>query len=173
MLTYTELKNNPRRFLAATSIQLDEFEHLRPAFAQAYAAAHSATHTQAGTVRLRQAGGGRKARLATLEDKLLFILIYQKTYPLQTMLGLQFGLSQSQANDWLQRLLPILNSALESLDYTPARDSATLQQRSAVDPQTPLALQLDGTERRRQRPQNSDQQREHYSGKKKPTRIKT
>jgi hypothetical protein len=33
-----------------------------------------------------------------MTDRLLFILVYQKTQALQTMHGLQFGLSQPQAN---------------------------------------------------------------------------
>ena len=79
MLTYAKLKDNPRRFLAVTSVTQDEFEHLRSVFAEEYAARQSSTHTQAGQPRQRQAGGGRKAQLATVDDKLLFILMYHKT----------------------------------------------------------------------------------------------
>jgi len=166
MLTYAKLKNNPRRFLAVTSVRQDEFEHLLPVFAEAYAARHSSTHTQAGQPRQRQAGGGRKARLASVEDKLLFILMYHKTYPLQTTHGLQFGLSQAQTNEWVHRLMPILNTALERLGYAPERDPVAFAQREGpADP--PLAVQIDGTERRRQRPKDPEKQRDHYSGKKK------
>ena len=56
--------------------------------------------------RQRRAGAGPKEKLRTDEDKLLFILIYQKTYPMQTMLGLQFEISQPQANYWIHLLLP-------------------------------------------------------------------
>ena len=172
MLTYAKLKDNPRRFLAVTSITRDEFEHLVPVFAEAYAATQSHTHTQAGQPRQRRAGGGRKACLATVEDKLLFILMYQKTYPLQTVHGLQFGLSQAQTNEWVHRLLPVLNITLERLGYAPERDPVAFQQ-SRVSSGPPLAVQLDGTERRRHRPKNPEKQRAHYSGKKKPTRIRT
>lgn len=41
----------------------------------------------------RRPGAGLKEELPIVEDKLLFILVYQKTYPLQTMHDLQFGLS--------------------------------------------------------------------------------
>jgi hypothetical protein len=44
----------------------------------------------------RAQGDGRKAKLADASDKLLFVLIYQKTSQLQTLHGLQFGLSQPQ-----------------------------------------------------------------------------
>lgn len=172
MLTYAQLKDHPRRFLAVTSIRLDEFEALLPAFAEAYAATHAATHTQAGQPRHRQTGGGRKAQLATLEDKLLFIVMYHKTYPTQTVHGLQFGLGQSQTSDWIQRLLPVLQTALQQLGYAPEREPHALPARLASATR-PVALQLDGTERRRQRPKNPARQRAHYSGKKRPTRTRT
>lgn len=166
MLTYTTLKDNPRQFLAMTSLTVKEFEALLPAFAEAYVASQSSEHTQSGKVRQRQAGGGRTARLWTNEDKLLFILVYQKTYPLQTFQGIQFGLSQTQANVWIHRLLPILNQALDCLGYTPERDPAAFPQ-SGATANTPPALVIDGTERRRQRPKTPEKQRENYSGKKK------
>jgi hypothetical protein len=46
-----------------------------------------------------------------MEDKVLLILVYQKTTPLQTMHGLHFGLSQPQTNSWIHRLLPVLRQA--------------------------------------------------------------
>ena len=172
MLTYAKLKDNARRFLAVTRITHDEFQQLLPVFAEGYGARLSSTHTQAGQPRQRQAGGGRKARLASVEDKLLFILMYHKTYPLQTTHGLQFGLSQAQTNEWVHRLMPILNTALDRLGYAPERDPVAFAQHGVpADP--PLAVQIDGTERRRQRPKNPEKQRAHYSGKKKPTRTRT
>jgi hypothetical protein len=59
MLTYADLKDNRRRFLAVTSVTPDEFERLLPAFAEAYSAQQSRTHTLTGAPRQRQAGGGR------------------------------------------------------------------------------------------------------------------
>jgi len=166
MLTYTTLKDNPRQFLAMTSLTVKEFEALWPVFAEAYAASQSRERTQSGTVRQHQAGGGRTARLGTPEDKLLFILVYQKTYPLQTFQGIQFGLSQTQANIWIHRLLPILNQALDRLGYAPERDPNAFPQ-SGATADLPPALLIDGTERRRQRSKNPEKQRESYSGKKK------
>jgi hypothetical protein len=100
-----------------------------------------------------------------MDDKLLFILVYQKTYPLQTMLGLQFGISQGRVNEWIHRLTPILQQALTKLGMTPAREGQTVQSHELVlDGGADLVI--DGTERRRQRPQKAIMQKEHYSGKK-------
>lgn len=52
----------------------------------------------------------------------MFILVYQKIYPLQTMLGLHFGLSQPRANHWIHYLLPILQEVLAEMGMTPERD---------------------------------------------------
>src|SRR5712692_10847715 len=82
------------------------------------------------------------------------------------MHGLQFHLSQPQANYWIHCLLPVLQRALAALDVAPERDAS----RVATSPLTLEGaphLALDGTERRRQRPQDAIVQMEHYSGKKK------
>jgi hypothetical protein len=166
MITYAQLKEKPKEFLAATGLRPDEFERVLPAFATQYESQYPADKTMKGQPRQRQRGGGFKGVLAKLEDKLLFILIYEKTYPLQTMHGLQFGLSQPQVNEWVHRLMPILRQALAELGMTPVRDPQAV----ATDPlvnEGGADLVIDGTERQRQRPKDALQQRESYSGKKK------
>jgi hypothetical protein len=166
MLSYNRLKDRPRDFLAATSVTLEEFLKLLPVFQAAYETLYPATLTRHGRPRQRRAGGGAKGALPTVADKLLFILVYHKTHPLQTMHALQFGLSQSQANHWIHQLLPVLQQALAEMGLAPERDA----NRVATSPlalEGAPALALDGTERRRQRPVEATLQREHYSGKKK------
>jgi hypothetical protein len=166
MLIYNELKNKPREFLAATGLKLDEFEQLLPAFQTAYGKKYPPNLTQAGKTRQRQIGGGATGALPQIADKLFFILVYQKTHPLQTMHGLHFGLRQPQTNAWIHRLLPILQQALRTLGEAPERDArrvATSDLARAGGPN----LTIDGSERRRQRPQDHTKQKAHYSGKKK------
>ena len=166
MLNYNKLKDRPRDFLAATGLTLEEFLKLVPAFQAAYETHYPPALTYQGTARQRRAGGGAKGVLQSFEDKLLFILVYQKTNPLQTLHALQCDLSQPQANYWIHHLLPILRHALADLGVAPERDASRVAT-------SPLALEgapdlaLDGTERRRQRPADATVQREHYSGKKK------
>src|SRR5215207_1413991 len=166
MLTYTTLKDRPREFLAATSLTPEEFAHLLPAFEAAYNHLYPPTLTGSGQPRQRCPGGGLKGTLSSVADKLLFILIYLKTNPLQTMHGLQFGLSQPQTNYWIHRLLPVLQQALRDAGHAPERDPQRLPASPLLADQAP-ALVIDGTARRRQRPQDPDAQRAHYSGKKK------
>jgi DDE superfamily endonuclease len=166
MLTYDELKESPRKFVSLTSLTPDEFAWLLPAFERAYLRKYPAAKTKVGTPRKRKAGGGRKGVLVSIEQKLLFALVYQKSYPLQSVMGELFGMGQSQANEWIHSLLPILKQALDDLGYAPERDPKKFrkkeqEQKDAVD------LIIDGTERRRQRPKKAEKQVLHYSGKKK------
>ena len=111
MLTYVTLQDRPREFLAATGLTQEEFVQLLPAFAAAYAVLSPPDKTREGKVRQRQSGGGAKGGLPQMGDKLLFILVYQKTNPLQAMQGLQFELSQPQTHYWIHHLLPVLQRA--------------------------------------------------------------
>jgi hypothetical protein len=172
MLKYEDLKERPKELLAATGLKLDEIAALLVAFADAYAESYPDNQTMEGQARQRGKGGGNKGNLSKLEDKLLFILIYDKTYPLQTMLGLQFGLSQGRVNIWIHRLTPILQRALAMMGLTPVRDGTAVAESELVR-EGQADLVIDGTERRRQRPQDKTRQKEHYSGKKSPYRQKS
>ncbi len=99
MLIYDELKTNPRKFLSLTSLAPDEFESLMPAFEKAYLKKYPASKTLAGKTRKRKTGAGRKGSLGSTEQKLLFALVYQKGYPLQSIMGELFGISQGRANE--------------------------------------------------------------------------
>jgi hypothetical protein len=70
--------------------------------------------------------------LATPEDRLFFILVYLKTYALQVVHGRLFGMGQSEANQWIHVLLPVLLAALRSLGDAPARSLTALAQRLGV-----------------------------------------
>jgi hypothetical protein len=111
MLTYITLPDRPREFLAATGLTHAEFVCLLPAFTAAYAALYPSDKTWQGKVRQRQVGGGANGVLPQMADKLLFLLVYQKTSPRQTMPGWQFGLSQPPTNSWMHHLLPVLQRA--------------------------------------------------------------
>jgi hypothetical protein len=166
MITYTRIKGNRRKFLALTGLTPKEFRILLPRFEQAYKQMYPTAQTLGGTLRKRQAGGGRKSVLGSPEQKLLFALVYVKTYPLQALLGEAFGLSQAQTNYWLHRVLPAIVQALDELKLLPERDPRNFAQHERRQGEL-FDLTIDGTERRRQRPKNKEKQALHYSGKKK------
>lgn len=123
MLNYNKLKDRPRDFLAATGLTLAECEELLPAFQATYEKQYPPELTREGKPRQRRAGGGAKGTLPSFTEKLLFILVYQKTNPLQTMQGLHCGLSQPQANFWLHHLFPVVQQALADVGLRPEREA--------------------------------------------------
>jgi hypothetical protein len=164
MLEYKQLKKDRRQLLALTGLTPKEFGALHDAFCVAYATAYPSDKTTEGRVRQRQSGGGRKGQLGTTEQKLLLSLVYVKTYPLQALLGVMFGLSQSRVNRWLQRLLPMVKQALDELGVLPSREPEQFAEQERGH-QERAELIIDGTDRRRQRPKDKAKQTLHYSGK--------
>lgn len=166
MQSYEELKKNARKFVSLTSLTPEEFEYLLPAFEHAYRQVFPDSKTKTGRNRARKSGGGRKGALASIEQKLLFALVYQKSYPVQSIMGELFGMGQSQANEWIHRLLPVLKQALDDLGYVPERDPKKFKKSEQGQNDATHAI-IDGTERRRQRPKDVKKQALYYSGKKK------
>jgi Helix-turn-helix of DDE superfamily endonuclease/DDE superfamily endonuclease len=165
VLVYQRLKKDRRKLLALTGLTAKEFSMLLPVFSELYEQARADT-TQQGTVRQRAVGGGRKGQLSTAEQKLLFILVYQKAYPLQTLLGEVFELSQPRVNHWVHYLLPLLQQTLEALEVMPARQPSQFALQEGGKSGA-IELSIDGTDRRRQRPKSPAKQALHYSGKRK------
>jgi len=105
-----------------------------------------------------------------VEDKLVFILVYFRYYPVQVLQGFLFGMSQSQANDWVHRLTPILNVALGYEQQLPARQAKDIETILASCPE--LEFMIDGTERPVRRPKDPKHQKLKYSGTKKHHTVK-
>ena len=166
MLHFDEAKGNKRDFLALTGLTLDEFNTILPSFCKAYDKYRNGAETLSSTARIRESGSGPDEVLVSIEQKLFFILVYQKTYPLQIVMAKLFGISQPRTNHWIHRLLPILKVALDAIGVMPERDGkqfAKSEKRRGVAKD----YVIDGTERRRNRPKTPEKQTLHYSGKKK------
>ncbi len=162
-LSYAELQTKPRVLCSLTGLTLTEFEALLPSFTAAW---ESFIHeTFQHPERKRAMGAGRKAHLQRLEDKLLFILVYFRLYPTQTVQGFLFDISQAQANTWIHRLSRVLNSALGYERQLPEREPAKLEAVLSACPS--LEFMLDGTERPLNRPKDKANRKTYYSGKKK------
>src|SRR5947209_7820515 len=151
MLTYTAIRGNPRRCLALTGLTPAEFDLLLTAFSRACESLYPFDRTAAGHPRRRFPGGGRNGALQAPGQKLLFLLVYLKTYPLQVVMAELFGLSQPRVNYWRRKLLPLLRDALDELGALPERDPQAYGR--ATGPAAGGTRRIiDGTERRRQRP---------------------
>ena len=89
---FTDLQSRPLEFLDVTSLTLDEFQQLVPPFETAFQC-HMAAWRMDGKPRTaRRFTVDKNCPLPTPEDRLLFILVYLKTYALQVVQGRLFGM---------------------------------------------------------------------------------
>src|SRR5256712_3767590 len=131
-LRFTDLQSRPMEFLDFTSLTLDEFQQLVPPFETAFHARMAARRMDGKPRTARRFTVYHNCPLPTPEDRLLFILVYLKTYALQVVHGRLFGMVQGKANQWIHVLLPALRAALRALGDAPARSLSSLAQRLGV-----------------------------------------
>jgi Helix-turn-helix of DDE superfamily endonuclease len=131
-LRFTELQSRPMEFLDFTSLTLDEFQQLVPPFEAAFHAWMAAWRLDGKPRTARRFTVYKNCPLPAPEDRLLFILVYLKTYTLQVVHGRLFGMVQGKANQWIHVLLPVLLAALRTLGDAPARSLSALAQRLGV-----------------------------------------
>jgi len=129
---FTELQSRPMEFLDFTSLTLDEFQQLVPPFEAAFHAQMAAWRMDGKPRTARRFTVYQNCPLPTPEDRLLFILVYLKTYTLQVVHGRLFGMVQGKANQWIHILLPVLLATLRTLGDAPARSLSALAQRLGV-----------------------------------------
>jgi hypothetical protein len=140
-LRYTDLLRKPFHVLDMTSLTVDEFQPLLPSFEQAFQA-HMAIWRLDGKPRTaRRFSTYKNCPLPTPEDRLLFILVYLKTNPLQVAHGIMFDLPQGKTNQWLHLLLTVLRTTLRQLGDAPSRSLTARSQRLSV----PLDTVADAT----------------------------
>jgi len=161
------LMRDNRQMKALTGLSQDPFAFLLPVFSNLYQAAQQKTYADGlqSAKRRRQPGGGAQGKLPTIADNLQFVLYDYKTYPTFDVLGQQFDMARSKANENLHNLSPILYDTLVHLELMPYRDLATPEDLKAAL-QGVDRLLLDATERLYHRSSDEAKQREHYSGKK-------
>lgn len=99
------------------------------------------------------------------DDTRLGILLYQQTNPLHPLHGLPGNRSPPQTHDGLHRVLPVVQHALRDVGHAPERDARRVVARP-LTLESPPAVAIDGTERRRQRPQDAPRHKAHDSGTK-------
>src|SRR5262245_41567622 len=118
MLRYSELKDAGMQFLTVTGVPSVEFEGYLAQFVMAYDKLYPPEQAVTGQPHQQQTSGDGQGPLAQIEDKLLFIWMYQKVKWLQPELALQFDLSPSQVVSWIDHLLPVWQLTLTNLTKT-------------------------------------------------------
>jgi hypothetical protein len=96
---------------------------------------------------------------------LFYILFYFKSYRTFDLAGLLVDIDRAQAHYWLHRLQAILEAALGEKMALPERKLTSIEAFMERFPGVERVM-LDGTKRPIQRPQDPEQQKLNYSGKK-------
>ncbi len=159
MLNIERALKQDRLVRALTGLNRKALDALLPAFSSVY------DQQLLQHARQRAVGGGRKARLDTPQKKLFYILFYFKCYPTFDLAGLLFDIDRAQAHYWMHRLQPILEAALGQKMALPERKLTSIEEFIARFPDVERVM-IDGTEGPIQRPQDPEQQKLNYSGKK-------
>src|ERR687893_136187 len=122
MLRYHKISNDERKILSLTSLTPKEFADLVPLFTMSFYE-YLDEQTVEGYERIgRRYVPYRNSTLPTMEDKLLFILVYLKQAPTQEVQASLFGMRQPKANMWIHLLHSVLNRALKQHGDLPNRN---------------------------------------------------
>ena len=162
MLNIKRILNSDRLLRATTGLNRKAFDNLLKDFTKVYFKEVENKETQ----RIRKIGGGRKAKLETITEKLFYILFYFKCYPTFDLASILFEFDRSQANRWVHRLQEILEKTLGEKKVLPLRKINSIQEFMERFTQVKKVM-VDVTERPIARPKNKEKQKENYSGKKK------
>lgn len=163
------IQKYPQRTQGVLGINYSQFQQLL-AQAELKQAQQQAEREQRRT-RVNAPGGGRNPILSVAEQVCL-CLFYLRHYPTFEVLGLQFGLSKTEANDTVHDWLKILRMLLPaSLLEAVAPDSSDYE--SVQQELTQFQLIVDSFEQARERPGDNEEQRSYFSGKKKQHTFKS
>lgn len=171
-MKYEHWLSNPIRFLSMTGYSIEKFNDLLPHFIEEHDL-YLTKYDLKGKFR----NGSRKyliyrnSPLNSHSERLVFILSYLKLNPIQEAHADMFSMQQKQCNEFIHGLKVILDQTLTNLSVMPATTNEQLQLKLAlITQQESKQLLHDGTEREIPRPQNDDDQKQYYSGKKKAYR---
>lgn len=164
------LLKHPELFQYVIGIKFSEFQQLLPKFSKALRLAEE--RKAYSKKRLREVGGGRKAKLADDYQKLFFILFYYKTYPTFRFAAVLYGLDKRNIQLWVRFLAPVLFSTLGyELSLKMRKKISRFDLWLEEYPELSEFI-VDCTERAIQRPKDNQIQSEYYSGKRKHHTIK-
>lgn len=159
------LLKHPELFQYVIGINYSQFLKLLPKFSLALRKTENIKAYS--KKRIREVGGGRKAKLLDDYQKLFFILFYYKTYPTFRFAQILYSLDKRNIQLWVKFLSPVLST---TLGY-----ELSLKMRQKISgfnlwleeyPELREFI-VDCTERAVQRPQDNKIQEKYYSGKKK------
>lgn len=160
-ISYKDIRSQ-RQWRASTGLSEETFKKMVSLFKSAYEDFHEISLAEQISQRIDE------PKFKSYEDIVFFLLYSLKSGLTYDLLALNFDLSRSVVFEQQASQIRILQMALQQNNYMPRR-----QFESFEDLQAQLKdydeLLIDGTEQRRQRAVNQEDQKDDYSGKKKDT----
>lgn len=148
-----------RQWCAATGFTAEQFAKLLILFTQSYFELYGQTVAQ------RHVALEVTPTLTSEEELLFFTLFSLKAGLTYDLLGFVSGMDAANAKRNQQLGLDVLQHTLAAAQCLPRRQFRTAQEFKAYL-QNEATIIIDGLEQRMQRPQDPDEQRDFYSGKK-------
>ena len=170
MLTYEKAIRSPKLFRAITGMTRPQFDLLYADVETKYDEAETARLSK--RARERDIGAGRKFALS-LQNRLLMLLFYYRTYTTQIVCGMVFNVGQATVSRDISYLEPVVRMCIPIPEkmHAAASKAKNMEDLEALIPG--LAVLVDVSEQPIYRPQDDETQRKHYSGKAKRHTMKT
>lgn len=160
-VSYKDIRTE-RQWRAATGLTEEQFFNLVPLFKSSY------EYLFDESIEERQNNSTIESAFKTYADLLFFGLYSFKSGLTYDLLGLTFGLSNSNAYENQSIIIRVLEVTLENAGCMPRRSFSNEDElRDFLAKET--ILLIDATEQQVQRPDNEGDQKADYSGKKKHT----
>ncbi|HMN89112.1 MAG TPA: hypothetical protein PKD70_02535 [Saprospiraceae bacterium] len=160
-IKYQDIRNE-RQWKASTGLSEKQFLELALEFAKAYENFFGVSMQE------RQSNSTSESTFKTYKHLLFFTLFSIKSGVTYDVLGLMFGLDGVNAHQNQALGLRILRAALKASGNLPKRTYESVKKFKEHWSQEDEIF-INATEQRRQRPSDTEEQKNDYSGKKKPT----
>lgn len=170
MTVYEQLRRRPAVFRSLTGLNLDEFEVL---YHQVVDDIERYDETQLEQRERQRAVGAGRPYQHDARNRLLMALIWLRIYPTYDVLGFIFDLDKSNLCRNLKGVLAVLHDQLSDEIEWPDKARRKQKMDQFMQEFPDVAAIVDATEQPTQRPQDPDEQKSHYSGKKKRHTLKT
>ncbi len=167
---YRKLSKRPETFRSFTGLEVSEFDSLSSKIEQRYGEYERKRLSRRR--RKREVGAGHPFKLS-LDDRLLMLLFYYRTYVTSILLGFVFNLDQSNVLKDIRLLEPLVKESvpLPKKLHDMARRARTPEEVEKFFPG--FRAFIDATEQEIPRPKDSRKRKSHYSGKRKRHTVKT
>lgn len=157
------IQNHPRQTQRLVGLKYEQLEQLITQAIQFHEEKEFKKELE--KTRIIDKGGGRKQKLSEAEQ-ILLTLIYLRHMTTFQLLGIQFGVSETTANDIFNYWFPLLRKLLPSSIIEQVKKNAS-DYEIVKEILTEYELIVDSCEQPRERPGEYSEQKKYYSGKKK------